>query len=118
MVVTVDELEAGGLAERRPSSTDRRARVIAVTEAGKRTVLEADKVLGRVRDDVLRDVEPEERQVFLDVLGRLALRPALRAGAVRAARAPSALAGREAEGLVGAAADQSALTRKAEPPAT
>ncbi len=72
MVVTVDELEAGGLAERRPSSTDRRARVIAVTEAGKRSVLEADKVLGRVRDDVLRDVEPEERQVFLDVLSRLA----------------------------------------------
>src|SRR3954453_11219006 len=34
MVVTVDELEKAGLAERRPSSTDRRARIIAVTEAG------------------------------------------------------------------------------------
>src|SRR3979409_1199881 len=30
MVVTLDELEAAGLAERRPSSEDRRARVIAV----------------------------------------------------------------------------------------
>ena len=29
MVVTVDELEKAGLAERRPSSSDRRARVIA-----------------------------------------------------------------------------------------
>ena len=38
MVVTLDELEATGLAERRPSSRDRRARVIAVTEAGKRKV--------------------------------------------------------------------------------
>src|SRR5437763_13408269 len=47
MVVTVDELEAAGLAERRPSSTDRRARVIGVTLAGKRKVREADKVLGR-----------------------------------------------------------------------
>jgi MarR family transcriptional regulator, transcriptional regulator for hemolysin len=72
MVVTVDELEAAGLAERRPSSTDRRARVIAVTDVGKRSVMEADKVLNRVRDDVLGDVEPEERQVFLDVLSRLA----------------------------------------------
>jgi MarR family transcriptional regulator for hemolysin len=33
-VVTVDELEKAGLAERRPSSRDRRARVISVTEAG------------------------------------------------------------------------------------
>src|SRR3979409_621245 len=32
MVVTVDELEAAGLAERRASSVDRRARVISVTE--------------------------------------------------------------------------------------
>ena len=35
MVVTLDELEAKGLAERRPSPTDRRARVIAVTDAGR-----------------------------------------------------------------------------------
>src|SRR5262245_10600392 len=33
MVVTVDELEQKGLAERKPSSTDRRARVISVTRA-------------------------------------------------------------------------------------
>src|SRR5689334_7205576 len=36
MVVTLDELEAAGLAARRPSPTDRRARVIAVTKAGRR----------------------------------------------------------------------------------
>ena len=72
MVVTVDELEADGLAERRPSSTDRRARVIAVTEAGKRTVKKADRVLDRVRDDVLSVLPGEERQVFLDSLAQLA----------------------------------------------
>ena len=38
MVVTMDELERAGLAERRPSSSDRRARIIAVTEAGERIV--------------------------------------------------------------------------------
>ncbi len=72
MVVTVDELEAAGLAERRPSSTDRRARVVFVTDAGKRSVKRADKVLDRVRDDVLGTLEPEEREVFLTALGRLA----------------------------------------------
>src|SRR4051794_21441402 len=38
MVVTIDELERAGLAERRPSATDRRARIIAVTESGAKTV--------------------------------------------------------------------------------
>ena len=38
MVVTVDELERAGLAERRPSTTDRRVRIIAVTPEGERLV--------------------------------------------------------------------------------
>ena len=72
MVVTVDELEAEGLAERRPSLTDRRARVSGVTEAGKGKAREADKVLDHVRDDVLGVLDPDERDVFLRALGRLA----------------------------------------------
>jgi MarR family transcriptional regulator, transcriptional regulator for hemolysin len=72
MVVTVDELEAAGLAERRPSPTDRRARVIAVTEAGARQVLAAEKVLDRVREDVLSTLPEDDRVVFLRALGRLA----------------------------------------------
>jgi DNA-binding MarR family transcriptional regulator len=72
MVVTIDELEAAGLAERRPSSSDRRARVIAVTEAGEQTVREADKVLDRVRDDVLSALTPDEREIFLSALSTLA----------------------------------------------
>src|SRR4051794_23858792 len=38
MVVTIDELERKGLAERRPSTTDRRARIISVTDTGARLV--------------------------------------------------------------------------------
>jgi MarR family transcriptional regulator for hemolysin len=72
MVVTVDELEAAGLAERCPSSTDRRARVIRVTEAGEEKLREAEKVLDRVRDDVLGVLLPDEREVFLRALGTLA----------------------------------------------
>jgi MarR family transcriptional regulator for hemolysin len=72
MVVTVDELEAAGLAERRPSQTDRRARVIAVTKAGERKVRETEALLDRVREDVLSVLTESERKVFLRALGRLA----------------------------------------------
>jgi MarR family transcriptional regulator, transcriptional regulator for hemolysin len=71
MVVTLDELEAGRLAERRPSRTDRRARVVAVTKAGERKVGEAEAVLQGVREDVLGTLPASERQVFLRALGRL-----------------------------------------------
>jgi len=72
MVVTVDALEAAGLAERRPSSSDRRARVVAVTKAGERKVREAEEVLDRVRDDVLGMLEPADRKAFLSALSQLA----------------------------------------------
>src|SRR5437660_339006 len=72
MVVTVDELEASGLAERRPAIGDRRARVIAVTKAGERKVKDAEVVLERVREDVLCTLPASERQTFLRALGRLA----------------------------------------------
>jgi MarR family transcriptional regulator for hemolysin len=71
MVVTLDELEAAGLAERRPSATDRRARVIAVTAAGEQKVREAEAIAGRTNDDVLGALEPEEREAFLGALTRL-----------------------------------------------
>ena len=71
MVVTLDELEAAGLAERQPSSADRRARVIAVTAAGKRRVREAEAIADRVRQDVLSVLPARERDVFVDALTRL-----------------------------------------------
>jgi DNA-binding MarR family transcriptional regulator len=72
MVVTVDALEAAGLAERRPSSSDRRVRVVAVTKAGARKVREAEAILERVRNDVLSTLRPAEREVFLSALSQLA----------------------------------------------
>lgn len=72
MVVTLDELEAAGLAERRPSPGDRRARVIAVTPAGGRKVRDAEVVMDRVREDVLSSLSDDDREVFLRTLGSLA----------------------------------------------
>ena len=71
MVVTLDELEAAGLAERRPSSEDRRARIIAVTTAGQRKVREAEEIADRIRADVLSALPEDDREVFLAALTRL-----------------------------------------------
>jgi MarR family transcriptional regulator, transcriptional regulator for hemolysin len=71
MVVTVDELEAAGLAERHPSSTDRRARVITVTRAGADKLVEAGKVKDRVQTDVLRALPASERKVLIGALQKL-----------------------------------------------
>lgn len=71
MVVTVDELERAGLAERRPSATDRRARIIAVTASGERLVREAQTVVERIYDDVLSSLSASEREGFVTGLERL-----------------------------------------------
>jgi MarR family transcriptional regulator, transcriptional regulator for hemolysin len=71
MVVTLDELESAGLAERKPSKTDRRARVIDVTKAGERKVREAEAIVERIRADVLAVLPAEDREVFLSSLTKL-----------------------------------------------
>ena len=71
MVVTVDELEKAGLAERRPSPADRRARIIAVTEAGKALAEEGDALVAGVFADVLDSLPEDERAVFSSALSRL-----------------------------------------------
>jgi DNA-binding MarR family transcriptional regulator len=71
MVVTVDELERAGLAERRPSATDRRARIIAVTEAGRQAVAEGTKVADRVHRGVLDAVGPGQSEVLVSALQQL-----------------------------------------------
>jgi MarR family transcriptional regulator, transcriptional regulator for hemolysin len=72
MMVTLDELEAAGLAERRPLSTDRRARLVVVTPAGENKLHEVEQIFDRVREDVLTVLSEPEREVFLRCLGRLA----------------------------------------------
>ncbi|QXJ24011.1 winged helix-turn-helix transcriptional regulator [Actinomadura graeca] len=72
MVVTVDALEKDGLAERRPSTADRRARVIAVTEAGERAAARSREVVDRVHRAALDALPDETRAAFLSALRILA----------------------------------------------
>lgn len=71
MVATVDALEEAGLAERRPSSLDRRVRVIAVTKSGEAKVREGRKVIDEVQADVLARLPAREREALLSGLARL-----------------------------------------------
>jgi len=71
MVVTVDALERAGLAERRPSSTDRRARIIAVTEAGARVAAEGQRIVDQAHAEALAALPEGEREPFVRALTRL-----------------------------------------------
>jgi MarR family transcriptional regulator for hemolysin len=72
MMVTLDELERAGLAERRPVATDRRARLVAVTPDGAHAVQQANATLARVKDQVLTLLPAEQRDGFLQSLCSLA----------------------------------------------
>ena len=71
MVVTVDDLERKGLALRVPSPTDRRARVIKVTDAGREKVAEGQRIVLDVQNDVLDSLPLSERAAFVAALMKL-----------------------------------------------
>jgi MarR family transcriptional regulator, transcriptional regulator for hemolysin len=72
MVVTIDELERAGLAQRRPSGSDRRARIIAVTDAGEQAVAEGSKIADRVHRGVLDALTKDQGEALVDALTALA----------------------------------------------
>jgi MarR family transcriptional regulator for hemolysin len=71
LVVTLDELERDGLARRKASREDRRARVIEVTAAGRRRIEEAKRIVDAIQADVLGSLPARERKAFVDGLSRL-----------------------------------------------
>ncbi|AWZ09394.1 MULTISPECIES: MarR family winged helix-turn-helix transcriptional regulator [unclassified Streptomyces] len=72
MVVTVDALERAGLAERRPSTKDRRARVIFVTERGAAIAGESARIVDQVHADALASLGDKDRAALLHGLKQLA----------------------------------------------
>jgi DNA-binding MarR family transcriptional regulator len=65
MVVTLDQLETAGLARRRPSPNDRRARLVEVTPEGEKVLVQAQQIAARIQDDVLATLPEADRAVFL-----------------------------------------------------
>jgi DNA-binding MarR family transcriptional regulator len=70
MVSLIDQLENAGLAARRPSATDRRAREIAITPKGRRLLQRARGLISQVEDEVLAGLTAEERDELLTLLRR------------------------------------------------
>ncbi|MFI6676639.1 MarR family winged helix-turn-helix transcriptional regulator [Kribbella sp. NPDC050470] len=71
MVVTVDALEKAGYAVRKPSATDRRARIIAVTDAGAEIAHEGQRIVDRVHAEALAALAADERTPFVHALAEL-----------------------------------------------
>ncbi|EXU63087.1 MarR family transcriptional regulator [Streptomyces sp. PRh5] len=71
MVVTVDALEKAGLAERRASTHDRRARIIAVTEEGARIAERSQEIVDRVHREALAALPETQRAALVRALTRL-----------------------------------------------
>jgi DNA-binding MarR family transcriptional regulator len=86
MVSTVDELESRGLAERRPSTSDRRARIVGVTEKGRLAAEQGQRIVDRVHGDVLRSFAAADRAVFVEVLTEIADASTEATGPIRRSR--------------------------------
>jgi DNA-binding MarR family transcriptional regulator len=70
MVSLIDQLEAAGLAKRRPRPTDRRAREVVITPKGRRLLQRARKMAFEAEDEVLRGLTAAERRELLRLLRR------------------------------------------------
>jgi MarR family transcriptional regulator, transcriptional regulator for hemolysin len=90
MLNTMDYLEGAGYAERTPSPTDRRARIISVTPAGADLVAAGHDIADRVHQEVLDALPAAHRDAFTSALtslaGGLLAEPAVSDRPVRRAR--------------------------------
>lgn len=72
LIKILDALEAEGLISRVPDPTDRRARVIELTDAGRTKLAAVQADIRRMEDEVLGEFTDGERETLLAVLPRLA----------------------------------------------
>ncbi|MFD7281134.1 MarR family winged helix-turn-helix transcriptional regulator [Streptomyces sp. NPDC059862] len=72
IVGLVDDLERADFVERRPSPDDRRSRIVVLTEKGRSFLRDTDEAGQRVTNDLLRPLDPAERETLHDLLLRIA----------------------------------------------
>lgn len=72
MVAVIDELEAKGMAERRPDPEDRRARAIYLTAQGQQTLERARVLAAGLQREFFGALSAEERQTLHALLRKLA----------------------------------------------
>lgn len=74
IIRTLDDLQDDGYIERRPDPDDRRVRLLAITEAGRRVKDAAQNEIQRGEERWLGELTAGERRMFLRVLERLTRR--------------------------------------------
>ena len=93
VVHEVDRLERAGLATRHVHPTDRRGRVVVLTDAGVDVLGRAHRAVARVHDEALSDLSADRRESFLADLSEVArgvLASPSHVTALRRRRRPSA----------------------------
>jgi DNA-binding MarR family transcriptional regulator len=68
LVGLLNELEAEKLIERRRSSEDRRRHIVELTSAGAKRLAKAELALATVEDDVLGNLDAEQREMLYSLL--------------------------------------------------
>jgi DNA-binding MarR family transcriptional regulator len=72
LIALLDDLEADGLLTREPDPVDRRARIIAITPAGRNRLSAAGADIRAMEADLLRGLTSVERRSLRSLLPRLA----------------------------------------------
>lgn len=70
MVSLIDQLEDGGLAKRRTSARDRRAREVVITPKGRRALERARTAITKVEDEILGGLTGKQRADLMALLRR------------------------------------------------
>jgi DNA-binding MarR family transcriptional regulator len=74
MTYLLDDLEKAGLVQRRPDPADRRARLIAPTDQGTKTLCSLEYGLSAAEDEVLGILDESDRSSFRLLLQRVAMK--------------------------------------------
>ena len=72
VVAALTQLEADGLVERSPDPDDKRRRIVSITAAGRRRLLELDRVVSSVQEKLVAPLSGAERDELVRLLGLLA----------------------------------------------
>jgi DNA-binding MarR family transcriptional regulator len=78
VVAIVDQLQAAGLVLRRPSPTDRRARLVEPTAPGRSLAAQALRRVRSIQDEHFADLSAVDREQLMTTLRRLATGPLAR----------------------------------------
>ncbi|WP_329097426.1 MarR family transcriptional regulator [Actinomadura citrea] len=71
VVAALNELAAKNLVDRSPDPSDRRRNVITLTPEGSLHLMELEKVVTRIQDDLLAPLAPDERTRLTELLTRV-----------------------------------------------